>query len=112
MQNAEARVVLNRKRGTIVVTGEVQISPSGIAVRGMTITTAGPTAENDAEAVPVDTRSFVALDQNLEKEAGASLTNLLDALNQLKVDTNRQMDVIEELNRAGQLHAKLIVVEE
>ena len=113
MPSSEARVAINRRRGTIVVNGDVEISAVGIAVKGLTITTAPPAAPGaQGQAVPPEPipRSFIELDQKLDQttEPGTKLSNLLAALNQLRVDTDRQIDVIEELHRAGQLHAKLI----
>ena len=45
------------------------------------------------------------------RQGGTKLANLIAGLNQLQVDTDQQIDVIEELHRAGHLHAKLMFEE-
>lgn len=120
MPPVEARVTINRTKGTIIVSGDVEISPVGITVRGLSITTApapaatGPvgavTGQPTLAAPPEPARrTFMALDPL--RQGGTKLANLIAGLNQLQVDTDQQIDVIEELHRAGHLHAKLMFEE-
>ena len=102
-----ARVVVNERTGTIVVTGEVQISPVIISHKGMTITTITPPIiptelnrlEDDVNFVPVDP----------EKRGGTQLGDLLAAFNQLKVEAEDRIAIVKELHRSGKLHAQLIL---
>jgi len=102
---AEARVTINRKTQTIVVTGDVEISPVVISHADMTITTAAP-AVPPANNAPAGPRRWVALDP--QRRGGTRLTDLLQALEQLKVPAKDQIEIIEELHRTGKLHARLI----
>ncbi|HEX7008755.1 MAG TPA: flagellar basal body P-ring protein FlgI [Phycisphaeraceae bacterium] len=102
-----ARVVINERTGTIVMTGDVQISPVIIAHNGLTITTITPPPGQVAPAPAVTEASFIALDP--ERRAGAGLADLLAALNQLKVPSEDRIQIIKLLHESGKLHAQLII---
>lgn len=105
MEAGEARVTINRRAGTIVVTGETRISPVIISQQGMTVTVANNGGAAGQKGAP-QTQDFVALD--VESQRPASVTDLLDALNKLKVQFKDRVSILEEIHRAGKLHAKLI----
>lgn len=102
-----ARVVINEKTGTIVITGDVQISPVVISHAGMTITTITPARTPTPDEPQVDQRSWVGLDPL--KKGGAKLDDLLTAFNQLKVPAEDRIAILKEIHRSGKLHAQLIV---
>lgn len=103
-----ARVVINERTGTIVISGEVEISPVIISHKGLTITTITPPPPPDAVAVGMDeVKTFVGMDPN--RHGGARLADLLGAFNQLKVDAQDRIAIIKEINRSGKLHAQLII---
>ncbi len=104
--NTEARVTINQKTGTIVMTGDVRISPVIISHRGLTITTVTPEPPVTPFTPRVEENRFLMVDP--DRRASPELTHLLTALNQLKVPTADQIEIIKEIDRAGQLHAKLI----
>ncbi|MCX5662769.1 MAG: flagellar basal body P-ring protein FlgI [Planctomycetota bacterium] len=101
-----ARVVINERTGTIIVSGEVQISPVIISHKGLTITTITPAPEPTPANPITDQQGFAALDP--DKRGGAKLADLLAAFNQLKVEGADRVAIIRELHRSGKLHATLI----
>jgi flagellar P-ring protein precursor FlgI len=104
--STEARVVINTKMGSVVMTGDVEISPVVISLRGLTITTVTP-APRATERTPITTeRSAVALDTT--GNGGAKLNDLLAVFDQLKVPAEDRITIIKELHKTGKLHAKLI----
>jgi len=107
MLPTEARVQINDRTGTIVLTGDVEISPVVISHKGLTISTVlpppVPTPRNPLE---IET-PFVALDP--ANQAGAKLQDLVKALDQLKVPAEDRIAIVKELHKTGKLHAKLIV---
>jgi len=106
MPSAEARVIVNRANGTIVVSGDAKISPVVISKRGLTITVAVMDL-NNAEAVVVpQSRTFVAVDP--AKAGGGNVADLLEALNRLSVPIDDRINILEEIHRQGKLHAKLM----
>jgi flagellar P-ring protein precursor FlgI len=107
LQPAEARVRINSKSGTVVVTGDVEISPTVISHKGLTITTVNPTAPPTIRNPQVLTKTTVALDP--AAMGGAKLQDLAAAFDQLKVPVEDRIDIIKELYKTGYLHAKLII---
>ena len=102
-----ARVVINQRTGTIVVTGDVQISPVIISHKGMTITTITPPIQPTELNRQEQNVHFVPIDP--EKRGGAKLGDLLAAFNQLKVEAADRIAIVKEIYRSGKLHAQLIV---
>ena len=101
----EARVQINEKTGTLIVTGDVEISPVVISHKGLTITTVAPPGANSA---PVGrNRQTVALDT--ANSGGAKLQDLVNALEQLKVPVDDRITIVKELYKTGKLHAKLMM---
>jgi flagellar P-ring protein FlgI len=107
MLPTEARVVVNRKTGTIIITGDVEISPCVISQKGLTIATVTPPPVPSARNPVVTERRALGLDTT--REGGARLQDLVDALDAIKVPTDDRISIIEELEKSGYLHAKLIV---
>jgi flagellar P-ring protein precursor FlgI len=105
MLPSEARVQINEKTGTLIVTGDVEISPVVISHKGLTITTIAPPPAPSARAPLTTTKQMVALDT--ENQGGAKLQDLVGALEQLKVPAEDRITIVEELYKSGKLHAKL-----
>jgi flagellar P-ring protein FlgI len=104
--HTQARVVVNSKSGTVIVTGEVEISPVVISHKNLSVTV-GPVEEQaPAEAVPGV--GFVSLMDQQARQSPQRLKALVDALNQLKVPTSDVIEIIKDLHRSGKLHAVLI----
>ncbi len=101
MESNEARVAINRASGTIVVTGDTRLSPVIVSQKGMTITVLG----GGAPAI-VDEMNFVPLDA--ERERSANVQDLLEALNRLKVPFEDRVSILEQVHRAGKLHATIL----
>lgn len=106
MESNEARVTVNRARGTIVVSGDTRLSPVIVSQRGMTITVYNPLADGTVPVPPTDTESFVGLAAGEKPETNVS--DLLEALNRLKVPFEERVSILEEIHRAGKLHAQIV----
>ena len=107
MPLTEARVTIHRASGTIVISGDAEISPAVISQKGLTITTTTPPVKPTPEAPQTQEQRFVALDP--ENKGGAKLRDLVDALNMLRVPVEDRITVIQKMHENGQLHATLIV---
>jgi flagellar P-ring protein precursor FlgI len=103
----EARVQINERTGTMVVTGDVEISPVVISHKGLTITTVEPVPVPTPRTPVVKTKELVPLDTTAR--GGAKLQDLVNALEQLKVPAEDRIVIVKELYKTGMLHAKLIV---
>ncbi|MDD9950732.1 MAG: flagellar basal body P-ring protein FlgI [Zetaproteobacteria bacterium] len=88
-----AKVVVNERTGTIVLGGNVQISPVTIAHRDLTI-------EVRSENAPPRSESIVPLQT-------ATIGSLVDSLNQLGVKSEDLVSILQSLRVAGALNAAL-----
>lgn len=116
-----ARVVINERTGTIVVSGDVQISPVIISHKGLTITTmAGqdgegqqpenqnqPGANNQNGNNEPEQQRFIKLDP--QGRGGADLRKLLEAFNRLKVEAEDRIEILKLMEKSGKLHGKLVM---
>lgn len=101
-----AKVVINQRTGTIVVSGDVEISPVIISHKGLTITTLSPPVPPTQANPKQETKHFIAIDPS--HQGGAKLSDLLAAFNQLKVKSQERIDIIKLIYQAGKLHGKLV----
>jgi flagellar P-ring protein precursor FlgI len=106
MLPTEARVTINDRTGTLIMTGDVEISPVVISHKGLTITTINPQPIPTPRNPVIDTKDVVALDTT--NQGGGKLQDLVNALDQLRVPAEDRIAIVKELYKTGKLHAKLI----
>ncbi len=113
----EARIVINEERGTIVVTGNVEIGPVGITHEGLTIANISPEPDPRAAgagggggaAEALGPRSWAGLDTTGgSSRTSTRLVELLAAFDQLNVPVRDQIAIVYELKRSGALHAEIV----
>ena len=107
MLPSEARVQINERTGTLIVTGDVEISPVVISHKGLTISTIDPKPRPTPRNPVINTKEVVALDTT--NAGGAKLQDLVGALEQLKVPAEDRITIVKELHKTGKLRAKLIL---
>src|SRR5205823_11590401 len=78
----EARVQINERTGTMIITGDVEISPVVITHRGLSISTVTPEPVPSVRNPLVTNRDIVALDTT--SQGGARLQDLVAALDRIK----------------------------
>jgi flagellar P-ring protein FlgI len=93
-----ARVVINERSGSIVMSGNVEIGAVVVTHKNIVIETGNPVASGN---------SFVQLDPG--NTSKAKLKALVEALNAIHVATPDIIDIIKGLDRNGKLHAQLII---
>lgn len=106
MEASEARVTINRQAGTIVVTGDTRLSPVVISQAGLTLTVVNPPPGTPPLRPAVEQHDFVAVDR--QDQRLPNVRDLLEALNRLKVPFRDRVSILEEIHRAGKLHARLM----
>lgn len=117
-----ARIVVNERTGTVIISRDVRIAPVAVAHAGLHITIKtdlkvsqpNPFGRGDTAVVP-DTSITVAQPQNyqlveLPGGAGISLNELVNALNSLGVTPRDLIAVFEALREVGALQAELVVM--
>jgi len=106
MPAGEARIVINRTKGTIVVTGDVEIAPVWFSQNGMSIQTMEPPPAGTPEAPVVNESMVASLDSSARP--GAKLNDLVASLNRLRVPADKMIDLIETMHRTGRVHGRLV----
>jgi flagellar P-ring protein precursor FlgI len=103
----EARVQINERTGTMIITGDVEISPVVITHKGLSISTVNPAPVPSPRNPMVGTKEFIGVDTT--QQGGAKLQDLLVALDQIKVPAEDRITIVKELYKVGKLHAKLVL---
>jgi flagellar P-ring protein precursor FlgI len=93
----EARVSINERTGTIVISGDVEIGSVVVTHKNVTVQTDQPPQAG----------AFTALDT--EQLDAPRLTRLVATLNDLKIPPADIIEIIKGIERNGKLHGKLIV---
>src|SRR3954462_12611680 len=91
----EARVEINEKTGTIIMTGDVEISPVVISHKGLTITTTNPPPVPSPRNPLIESKDVVAIDTT--NQGGGKLQDLVNALDQLRVPAEDRIAIVKEL---------------
>ncbi len=105
----EARIVINERKGLILLTGDVFVGPVGVRAAGLSITTITPEPPPTPAEPRVDQRQWANLDaSDRTSRASTRLNDLLTALDQLNVPVQDQIAIIYEMKKTGALHAEII----
>ena len=99
------QVIYNEASGKIVVTGDVEISPVALTSADLTITTTVPT-NTPANGQPA---RLTGVPMGTKDSDRAKLQDLLAAFNQLNIPAADQITLLEMMDKAGKLHAKLVM---
>jgi flagellar P-ring protein precursor FlgI len=91
---AESRVVINPRAGTIVISGDLEIGDVIVSHKDIVI---------EATAAP----TFAAID--VDDSSKPKLQTLVDQLNALKIPTADMVEIIRGIERNGKLHGRLII---
>ena len=91
----EARVVINPRNGSIVISGDVVIGDVIITHRNLNIEIG-----NNANVLPISTT----------QTSKPKLESLVQALSNLKVPATDKIEIIRGIHRMGKLHAKLVIL--
>lgn len=104
-----ARVIANQTAGIILVTGDVEISPVAITQRELSITTTVPESLPTPENPSIRTDRWTTMGTGARPGERAKLNDLIEAFNHLKIPVSEQIAILTMLERAGKLHAQLIL---
>jgi len=117
-----ARVVVNERTGTVIISKNVRIAPVAVAHGGLHITVKterrvsqpNPFGRGDTATVPDTTVSVKEPDNRqlieLPGGPGVALNDLVQALNSLGVTPRDLIAVFEALRESGALQAELVVM--
>lgn len=91
-----ARVVINERAGSIVISGDVEIGPVVVTHKNVVVEAAGTSG---GHFVPID----------LQPNQNVKLKALVEALNAVHLPSQDIIDIIKGLDRNGKLYAQLII---
>jgi flagellar P-ring protein precursor FlgI len=118
--DAPAKVIVNSRTGTVVISSRVRVSPAAVAHGSLTVTiqertevsqplpfsTGGTTVQVPRSTINVsqtDARMFLF-------DAGVNLDEIVRAVNQVGAAPGDLVAILEALQQCGALHAQLIVI--
>lgn len=104
-----AMVIYNSRRGAIIVTADVEISPVAITQKDLSIATTMPAPVPSAKAPVVETQRWAGVRTRGRANENAKLSDLLAAFKSLQIPVSEQIGILEMLHKTGKLHAKLVV---
>ncbi len=119
--DAIARVIINERTGTIVAGENVRISTVAVAHGSLTITISEKTEVSQPGSFAPESATTTEMDRTTidveEEEAklhiipdGVSISEIARALNVLGVTPRDLMAIFQAINKAGALHAELIIM--
>jgi len=128
MARPKARVIVNSRTGTIVIGGDVRVTPAvvthgsltvrveedtNVTTTGTTTTTDGVTTTAPGDAVTTqDTQ--ITIEQEPVKafvfDPGTELSDIVDAINAVGAGPADLVTILEALREAGSLRAELIII--
>ncbi len=114
-----AKVIINSRTGTIIIGQNVRVSPVAITHGGMTVAITEDLDVNQpaplsAGQTVVTPRTGIEVDEGsghmFQFSPGASLQEIVEAVNQVGAAPGDLMAILEALRQAGALKAELIVI--
>jgi len=113
-----AKVVINSRTGTVVMGDNVRISPVAVAHGALTLTVSetpqvsqpGALSNGNTVVTPGSDVTMIEEKSSLQMvEAGATLSEIVDALNALGATPRDMIDILQAVSASGSLHADLEV---
>lgn len=114
-----ARVIVNARTGTVVINGAVRVGPAAVSHGKLTVKvdenptivqpapfSRGQTATEPSSDIAVNEKSNPAF----LWDKGASLSDIVKAINRLSVSPGDLVAILEALSQAGALSAELVVI--
>ncbi len=116
---APARIIVNSRTGTIVISSQVRVNPAAVSHGSLTVTIAENTEVSQpnplaAGNTAVTTNTQINVDQPDSRmfmfNPGVSLNAIVQAVNQVGAAPGDLVAILEALKQAGALTAELIVI--
>jgi len=116
---APARVVVNSRTGTVVISSEVRVSPAAVSHGNLTVTISEDQQVSQPNALAEGTTTVVPNTQVDINEGGSrmflfnpgvTLDEVVRAVNQVGAAPSDLVAILEALKQAGSLRAELIVI--
>ncbi|PJG58193.1 flagellar basal body P-ring protein FlgI [Aeromonas cavernicola] len=117
--NESAKIIVNSRTGTIVIGSQVKLKPAAVSHGGLTVTIAenqqvsqpNPLAGGETTVTNNSTINVQQEDGRMFKlDTGATLDELVRAVNQVGVAPGDLMAILEALQQAGAIEGQLVIL--
>ncbi|MFM8509588.1 MAG: flagellar basal body P-ring protein FlgI [Betaproteobacteria bacterium] len=114
-----ARVVVNARTGTVVISSNVRVSPAAVSHGTISVAISAtnevsqPTPFSQAQPTPVQNANVEVQEPNKPMflfQPGVDLRSIVDAVNQVGASPSALIAILEALKTAGSLRAELMVI--
>jgi flagellar P-ring protein FlgI len=115
----QARVIVNARTGTVVINGAVRVAPAAVSHGKLTVRVdenpiVVQPAPFSAGQTTVEQNSDISIEETRKPaflwDKGASLSDIVNAINKLNVSPGDLVAILEALSQAGALSAELVVI--
>ena len=116
---APARVIINARTGTVVINGAVRVSPAAVSHGKLTVRVdekpfvSQPNSFGKGQTVVVPSSDIQVEEERTPTflfQGGASLSDIVSAINRIGASPGDLVAILEALKQAGALKAELIVI--
>jgi flagellar P-ring protein precursor FlgI len=104
-----AQVIVNTRTGSIVVTGNVEVSSVAIAHKDLVITSTEPVIPPTPQNPVTRTTRWTSVGTTSRVSDRARIQDLLAAFKQMDVPIEDQINILTQIHRSGRLHARLVI---
>jgi flagellar P-ring protein FlgI len=117
---AAARVIINSRTGTVVISSHVTVSPAAVSHGSLTVSikeeqkVSQPNSFSNAGTTTVTNNSTINVDQGSNRmflfKPGVDLEQIVHAVNEVGAAPGDLVAILEALREAGALQAELVVI--
>lgn len=117
--DAPARVIINSRTGTVVISSKVEVMPAAVAHGSLSVTITerpqvsqpAPFSQGQTAVVPQSSIEVTQTGGQMFKfPAGVNLDDIVRAVNQIGASPGDLVAILEALKQAGALRAELVVI--
>lgn len=117
--SAPARIVVNSRTGTVVISSEVRVAPAAVSHGSLTVTISENTEVSQPNALAGGTTALVAqsnvvVDETTDRmflfNPGVTLDEVVRAVNEVGAGPSDLVAILEALKQAGALRAELLII--
>jgi flagellar P-ring protein precursor FlgI len=118
--SAPARVIINSRTGTVVISSNVRVSPAAVSHGSLTVSikeeqkVSQPSALSNTGTTTVTNSTTINVDQGSNRmflfKPGVELEQIVHAVNEVGATPGDLVAILEALKEAGALQAELIVI--
>jgi flagellar P-ring protein precursor FlgI len=114
-----ARVVVNSRTGTVVISRNVKVSAAAVAHGTISVTVSAtnevsqPNPLTQGQTIPVQNAEVAVTEPNKPMflfQPGVDLRQIVDAVNQVGASPSALIAILEALKSSGSLRAELVVI--